>query len=83
MVIPFNLVKDLLKYDCYILSNKIICPTIFINGDKDASVPIEYTKDFYETLKCPKKLIILEDCEHVMRTEKNLQDLEQAFLKNI
>ncbi|MDR3169935.1 MAG: hypothetical protein LBU27_09730 [Candidatus Peribacteria bacterium] len=73
----------MLHYDCYALSDKIICPTVFINGDKDNSVPVEDTQAFYEALKCPKKLIILANCEHVMRTEKNLQDLENALLNNI
>jgi esterase/lipase len=79
--IPFTLVTDLLKYDCNTLSDMILCPTIFINGDKDDSVPVPNTKAFYEVLKCPKELYILADCEHTMRTNKNLQDIENIVQK--
>jgi hypothetical protein len=43
---------------------------------------METTKVFYDTLICPKELKILKNCGHVMRTEENLNDLENILLKN-
>ena len=77
--IPFNFVEDMKNYDCFSQSEKIVCSTLFINVDEDNPILLKYTKMFYDSLKCPKEMIILENCTHAMNTEKNLQDLELAL----
>ncbi len=43
---------------------KVICPTLFIAGEKDPTVYSRHTKLLYEKAKCEKKFVEFKECYH-------------------
>lgn len=75
--VPFSFMVDLLNYNAAQFSEKIQCRTIILSGDQDQTTPLAKTQLFYQSLKCPKDIKVIPNCEHIIRTKGNLKDLEQ------
>ena len=43
---------------------KISCPVLIAAGEEDQLSPIEYTYEFYDEIKAPKKLFVYEGKKH-------------------
>lgn len=81
--IPFSCMQEIQKYNADELSKHIKCKTVLINGDQDTSTPLERTRSFYNKLNCPKELKVIKNCEHIIRTPENLEDLKNYLLEII
>ena len=58
----------------YKLAENIKTPTLIIHGDQDDVVPLSQSQKLYDSLRCNKKLEIIEGANHDIRSK----DLERA-----
>ena len=80
--VPFSFLADSREVNTYDLKDNIKVKTIFIHGDCDTVIPLEHAKMFYDVLNCEKEFKIIKNCPHTMKSDENLQDL-QNYLLNI
>ncbi|MBD3253372.1 alpha/beta fold hydrolase [Candidatus Pacearchaeota archaeon] len=73
--------EDRLKHDVLKKIDKIRMPILLIVGEHDTSTPVEHQKILYEELDCKKELNIIKGSEHTFRSEEELKELKEYFLK--
>jgi alpha-beta hydrolase superfamily lysophospholipase len=45
-------------------AEKITVPYLCVQGEADELSPVEHTERLFETLRCPKQLVLYQDCRH-------------------
>jgi dienelactone hydrolase len=45
-------------------AEKIKVPYLCLQGEADELSPLEHTERLFETLRCPKRLVVYQDCRH-------------------
>lgn len=56
------------------------CPLLLVHPENDRWVSVELSRLFYDRLKCPKRLIMLENAGHLPVETPGLQQLEAAVV---
>jgi alpha-beta hydrolase superfamily lysophospholipase len=56
-----------------------ICPVLFAQPAADTWTTIEASRPFFDRIKGPKELVMLENCGHMPVEEPGLSQLEEAF----
>ena len=75
---------DIKKYSILKAAKKIKIPTLIIHGKKDDIVPHSHSKELYQLIKGPKKLILIENADHLFNffDEKNSKvDMVIKYIK--
>ena len=66
--------------------NRSEIPTLFIHGSTDDFVPFYMLQELYDSARCPKEILVIENAEHVMShiidPDKYWSSVD-SFLKNI
>jgi len=52
------------QFDLGPIAGQIKCPYLCVAGEDDQLSPIEFSYEFYDRLKAPKKLVVYEGAEH-------------------
>jgi len=72
-----------IRQNLFVELPKISCPVYFFLGEKDLQTNFNVAKDFFETLKAPKKNIFLfEDAGHSVLTEK-AEQVQKIIIEEI
>ena len=60
----YALYEDCLAYDAYKAAERIVMPSVIVQGDQDELVPLHQSQRLYEALRGPKGLEILPGADH-------------------
>lgn len=77
--------EQILEVTVYKQVAKIICPTLFLHGDKDEEVPCQQSKKAFDLVKGEKEIHIVKGAEHCFpgyhdeAIEKTLAFLKKYF----
>lgn len=68
--ITFKALNSLLKTPLAKPVERIATPIMLIHSDKDHIFPQAYVENIYNKLTCPKKYLLLEDCAHLVMSNR-------------
>ena len=75
-----NFDEDLKKYDLVRDIGKIQCPILIIHGKLDEVVPVNHAYQLYEKANEPKRLEIIQDGDHAIRSPEHLNHIMNLSL---
>ena len=72
--------RSLLRTDLAVPVEKITVPIMVLHAGKDNIFPNEYIKGIYDRLTCKKKLLLIENAEHLIMTN-NVPEIRKPISK--
>jgi len=79
--IGWQFVEDFSMYNVLSEAKKIKCPTLLIHGSRDEVVPVKSSMEILDAMECPKKLIIIDNGNHLLSKGEEIKEINKLILE--
>jgi hypothetical protein len=74
----FEVYEDASGYDMKAVASKVVCPTLVVHGNKDSTVPISQAEELLSSLRCEKKMAVIEGADHFFSEKRHFDAMIDA-----
>jgi len=80
--IGYKFYESLLPYHdrVFDLAEKITANTFIVQGDRDASIPLQLTQRFHDALLCEKDLVVVPGADHRFSDQTHWRNMMERFV---